>query len=584
MPLKDWWESEDHQGWFYHSPRREEHGPISLKALTRSLDEALESLAVHLDRHGYRTLPSCEGHYHRPSHYADVFRHLEQDAQKIRGAGLRLSNCESGEPFVYRNADWKLPFTREEFMRRASGNDEKPEGYLAFLADKEDPIVERLPKVIDPIKGARCELVPDNGQVRVELRVYGGSAKAQRRLWKDVEQAVRKLTGNRTATAGWEPREVPDQLFAGKRNTDRDFRYDPVRVNPVIDAHFNNKPQGGLWTSDYDAARRSSPWLDWMQSEQENWVPEEGTVLRVSDPERLRMYTIDTPDDYERLVREYPGLTDLMEMPQVDWKRLFGPQAQGGAGAQMLRVTQEGLDENYEPLRLWDVPSSVWGDPDVLQEVERIRLERNMQPWRSQGLNNPEAARETLTRLKREAMKTSNVMQKIVRVAHELDKAGRYAEADTLTGSLVRMAEEMVDYTPGMQLVSGQQVRLDNTDTQGIQNVINTGQPQNINVNGQSWLVTHGTPDGFFQLPPDKVDAFKKEWESGQFQNAQVKEDGSGNLFVDGPTFNEVVKGPWLSCHDALGNATGQAAYSASPIEIGIQSDAEGDTAFIRSK
>ena len=113
-------------------------------------------------------------------------------------------------------------------------------------------------------------------------------------------------------TAGWEKEEIPDQLFIPRsdsvKNKPDQLEFDPRRFRPVENWRGVPKPKGGLWTSDYDAENRTSPWFEWMIENMPGWIPEgdSGLILR-PDPELTRAYHINDPDDYFRLQREFPA-------------------------------------------------------------------------------------------------------------------------------------------------------------------------------------------------------------------------------------------------------------------------------------
>ena len=82
-------------------------------------------------------------------------------------------------------------------------------------------------------------------------------------------------------TAGWEKEEIPDQLFIPRKHkVDRkpgQLDFDPNRFKPVINRRGVPKPEGGLWTSDYDSENDTSPWNEWLIENMPMWVPKGDT-------------------------------------------------------------------------------------------------------------------------------------------------------------------------------------------------------------------------------------------------------------------------------------------------------------------
>jgi len=185
-------------------------------------------------------------------------------------------------------------------------------------------------------------------------------------------------------------------------------------------------------------------------------------------------------------------------------------------------------------------------------------------------------------------------LQQLIEQASLLDQQKRYAEADAITAKIIRIAEDiqaensMQQYTPGMQLTPGQQVQLDSGDVNQIEQVINSGQPGQINVGGNNWYVTHGTPDGYYLLDPNMKSKFLNMYpefpDTKGDESIKARQDEQGNIFVDGNTLSKILGGQaWLACHDTVGGGSGQAARSPNEIEVGIQQQGDKKIPFIQS-
>ena len=244
-------------------------------------------------------------------------------------------------------------------------------------------------------------------------------------------------------TAGWEKEEIPDQLFIPRKHkVDRkpgQLDFDPNRFKPVINRRGVPKPEGGLWTSDYDSENDTSPWNEWLIENMPMWVPkgDTGLILR-PDSDRVRAYHINDVDDYLRLQRDYPAYhpSALDEdgnpiagegLETINFPQLFDPKEQGGAGLHALRVNQDGLSQLGDELRYWDIPSTVWTPGSPLTEVGKMNPGRDL--WKRYEEYNP--VRRSSKKNKRTAMKT--LIQKL---AH-IDSIGAYGYADHISERLV---------------------------------------------------------------------------------------------------------------------------------------------------
>jgi hypothetical protein len=240
----------------------------------------------------------------------------------------------------------------------------------------------------------------------------------------------------RIKKAGWEKEDIPDQLFVPRsrsvsRNPDK-LEFDPLRYKPVRNRRGIPKPEGGLWTSDYDYEKDSSPWIEYLQENMPFWIPkgESGLILK-PDPETSKVYHINDVDDYLRIKQEFPAyhhyaldedhnLIPGKELETINYEKLFDPIEQGGAGLHGLRVQQEALNElGLDGLNYWDIPSSVWSPGAPLREVGRMTPGKDKQKY---------------TQEFHERYSSLNSLFK--KVAH-LDSIGAYAYSDNITERII---------------------------------------------------------------------------------------------------------------------------------------------------
>jgi hypothetical protein len=215
------------------------------------------------------------------------------------------------------------------------------------------------------------------------------------------------------------------------RNPDK-LEFDPLRYKPVRNRRGIPKPEGGLWTSDYDYEKDSSPWIEYLQENMPFWIPkgESGLILK-PDPETSKVYHINDVDDYLRIKQEFPAyhhyaldedhnLIPGKELETINYEKLFDPIEQGGAGLHGLRVQQEALNElGLDGLNYWDIPSSVWSPGAPLREVGRMTPGKDKQKY---------------TQEFHERYSSLNSLFK--KVAH-LDSIGAYAYSDNITERII---------------------------------------------------------------------------------------------------------------------------------------------------
>jgi hypothetical protein len=81
----------------------------------KSVDGALKPIVRFLHKNGIKTTPSCAGHHRGEKNYDHIYDALKADEKEIRGDGLLLRDVETGEKLLFKNAEYKLPWTRRQF-------------------------------------------------------------------------------------------------------------------------------------------------------------------------------------------------------------------------------------------------------------------------------------------------------------------------------------------------------------------------------------------------------------------------------------------------------------------------------------
>ena len=128
----DWYYSEDHNSWYYFKLRK--NNDFNFTELDQTLDPSIKKIVSFINRKGYKTLPSCEGHTRTFSFCKKAWKCLLSDRNKIRTVGLWLNNCENDNKYYLYDPEWELPFSYSEFRDICSGKKEVI-GYVGFLCN-----------------------------------------------------------------------------------------------------------------------------------------------------------------------------------------------------------------------------------------------------------------------------------------------------------------------------------------------------------------------------------------------------------------------------------------------------------------
>ena len=130
----DWYYSEDHNLWYYYKKRKNDS--FNSAELDDTLDLKIKDIVKYLNKNGYDTLPSCEGHNRTKKFIDKAWKNIISDMKKIRSVGLWLCNCENDNKYFLMDPNWKIPFSYNEFSKICSGEKEVV-GYIGFYCDDE---------------------------------------------------------------------------------------------------------------------------------------------------------------------------------------------------------------------------------------------------------------------------------------------------------------------------------------------------------------------------------------------------------------------------------------------------------------
>ena len=109
----------DRPVWYYFMKKRNENA-VNARQFIKSVDKPLRRLVRFLHQRGIRTTPSCSGHHISERNLEKIYDSLEKDREDIRKGGLKLKDVETGKIYWFRNENYSLPWSREEFIEKVS--------------------------------------------------------------------------------------------------------------------------------------------------------------------------------------------------------------------------------------------------------------------------------------------------------------------------------------------------------------------------------------------------------------------------------------------------------------------------------
>lgn len=128
--------------WYYAVPHGEPPTTRQLPSspdFIKSVDPALRPLVLWLHRHGVPTGPSCAGHAINKRGFREIYAGLEQDADRIRTAGLVLRDPEDDHDYLMQDKGYQLPWGSFDVFRKVA-HEHQPIGWLPFYTT--DPRIE----------------------------------------------------------------------------------------------------------------------------------------------------------------------------------------------------------------------------------------------------------------------------------------------------------------------------------------------------------------------------------------------------------------------------------------------------------
>lgn len=170
--------------WYYFMRKKNENR-IRSRSFLRSVDEPIRDLVRFLHSKGFRTTPSCSGHFRSEKEYEKIFNSLEKDERDIKGYGLKLNEIESGKTLVYKEKDYSLPFNRSDFVKNV--NHIQQNGVLGIRFGNNQRIKKRVLQL--KIEGVKIV----DGDDIVCIHTSENNSISNERTWKKITSEIKYI-------------------------------------------------------------------------------------------------------------------------------------------------------------------------------------------------------------------------------------------------------------------------------------------------------------------------------------------------------------------------------------------------------
>ncbi len=181
-----WLLSCERPGWYYFK-KQQRRNVIRNKDFEESVDGPLRELVQFLHRKNIATTPSCSGHHIRERDFEQIYSQLKEDEKQINSAGLKMKDIESDRLFLFRNKDYKLPWSETEFLEKVIVYQQK--GVLGMRLGNRKKIKESLLKL--NIEDANFK---EKDSILFVFTNESGRADIKQ-VWKEITQQVKQAFG-----------------------------------------------------------------------------------------------------------------------------------------------------------------------------------------------------------------------------------------------------------------------------------------------------------------------------------------------------------------------------------------------------
>jgi hypothetical protein len=168
--------------WYYFRKGKNRNRITNDKFL-KSVDRPLKELVRFLHKEKIKTTPSCAGHNFSSKTFKQIFDSLKKDAKEIRKNGLLLEDCETGKFYIYQNRNYRLPWTKKEFLKRVENYQQN--GVIGIRLKK-----GRAMKKILKLKIPGARFLKRNSILLILTRNTG---KKNLQVWKSIASEVKRV-------------------------------------------------------------------------------------------------------------------------------------------------------------------------------------------------------------------------------------------------------------------------------------------------------------------------------------------------------------------------------------------------------
>lgn len=166
--------------YFFHQTNRNYEIPKN-QDFYKTLDKPLKMVTKLLHNNGIPTTPSCSGHIKSENFYKDVYKSLKNAERKIRNDYMIFTDVENGKNYLYKNKNYKLPWSEEDFLKKIK--EYQKIGVIGLVDDNE--------YFYDNLSGGNYELIHDDGITILKLK--SENPKGCDKNWESIYKEFIKL-------------------------------------------------------------------------------------------------------------------------------------------------------------------------------------------------------------------------------------------------------------------------------------------------------------------------------------------------------------------------------------------------------
>lgn len=119
------WLSEKNTPWYYFMKTNRPFVIPTNKSFYNTLDNTLKPIVKLLHSNNIPTTPSCSGHFKPKDHFSDTYDYLKMNQKKINNSGVILKDDENGKHYFYKNKNYVLPWSKEDFLDKIENYQKK---------------------------------------------------------------------------------------------------------------------------------------------------------------------------------------------------------------------------------------------------------------------------------------------------------------------------------------------------------------------------------------------------------------------------------------------------------------------------